>query len=521
MATGEGDGLDAVDPGTDGDASAMNRRHVRGSVLLLVGRLASLFFTVLTQVVIVRALSKADFGIFAYAFALTASFRVLLSLGQGRLLSRFLTKYEESRDYGRMLGSILLAAGTIVVTSILLVASLVIFRGPLLGSLLDDPRAIDVLLILVFLAPLEALDQVFVSLFAVFSQPTAIFYRKYVVTPALRLIVVVAIAVTHGSVYLLALGYVLTSVIGNLIYLALLVRVMRERGISREFRGTRIAMPYREVFSFSLPTMTSELVFLATNLGSVVVLGAYWGARQVADFRAVAPAARLNQVVYQTFITMFLPMTARLHARDDHDGVRETYWHTSHLLAISTFPVFAMTAIFARTTTVTLFGERYVTAAPAMLALSIGFYVSVAMGFNTYVLQVYGRLRFLVFSNVGVAVACLALLFALVPRYGATGAAVANGSTLALQNCVNQLVLLRTMRPGHSPMKYLFPYLVLGGATLVLVVVRVTVDPGFVVALVACGLVGLVVLRLTRHALALTTMFPELRKAPVLSPFVA
>jgi O-antigen/teichoic acid export membrane protein len=507
--------------GPEDEASNLNRRHVRGSMLLLAGRLLSLVFTVLTQIVIVRALSKADFGVFAYAFALQASGRVLLSLGQGRLLSRFMTTYEEKQDYGRMFGSMILAAGTIVVTSALLVASLLVFRGPLLGSLLDDRRAVDVLLILVFLAPLEALDQVFVSLFAVFSEPTAIFYRKYVVTPALRLGVVVVIAATHGSVYLLALGYVLTSVLGNLIYLVLLRTVLRERGIARRLRGTKITLPFREVFSFSLPTMTSELVFLATNLGSVVILGAYWGARQVADFRAVAPAARFNQVIYQTFVTMFLPMTARLHARDDHDGVRETYWHTSHVLAISTFPVFAMTTVFARTTTVTLFGERYATAAPVLLALSIGFYVSVALGFNTYVLQVYGRLRFLVLSNVGVALACLGLTFALTPSYGATGAAVANGSTLALQNVVNQLVLMRTLHRGREPMKYLMPYLVLGGATGVLVLVQILVDPGFVVALVVCGLVGLGVLRLTRHSLALVSMFPELRKVPALSPFIA
>jgi len=505
----------------DGDASDLNRRHVRGSVLLLVGRLVSLVFTVLTQVVIVRALSKADFGVFAYAFALQAACRVLLSLGQGRVLSRFMTTYEEKQDFGRLFGSMLLAAGTIVVTSTVLVLSLLVFRGPLLGSILDDPRAIDVLLILIFLAPLEALDQVFVSLFAVFSEPTAIFYRKYVVTPALRLAVVTAIALTHGSVYLLALGYVLTSVLGNLIYLVLLVRVMRERGLSGRLRSTRVVVPYREVFSFSFPTMTSELVFLSTNLGSVVILGAYGGAKQVADFRAVVPAARLNQVVYQTFITMFLPMTARLHAREDHDGVRETYWHTSHFLAISTFPIFVMTTVFANRTTVTLFGERYASAAPAMLALSIGFYASVAMGFNTYVLQVYGRLRFLVMSNVGVAVASLGLAFALIPSYGATGAAWANGITLVLQNVVNQVVLMRTLRPGGRRLRHLAPYAVIGGAVLVLVAVRVVVDPGFVVALVACALVGLVVLRLTRHALALTSMFPELRKAPVLSPFVA
>lgn len=517
MASGD----EAMGPGLDGDASTMNRRHVRGSALFLVGRLFSLIFTVLTQIIIVRALSKADFGVFAYAFALTASGRVLLSLGQGRLLSRFMTTYEEEKDYGRMFGSMLLAVGTIAVTSTLLVVSLLLFRGPLLGQTLDDPRAIDVLLILVFLAPMEALDQVFVSLFAVFSEPAAIFFRKYVVTPVLRLVVVAVIAITHGSVYLLAVGYVLTSVLGNVIYLVLLIRVLRERGISRHFRRTNITIPFREVFSFSFPTMTSELVFLATNLGSVVILGAYWGGKQVADFRAVAPAARLNQVVYQTFVTMFLPMTARLHARGDHDGVRETYWHTSHFLAISTFPVFAMTTVFARTTTVTLFEERYATAASVLVALSVGFYASVAMGFNAYVLQVYGRLRFLVLSNVGVALACLGLTFALTPTYGAIGAALANGSTLVIQNVANQLVLMRTMHPGGDRMKYLLPYLVIGCATILLVLVRMTLDPGFAGALVACGIAGLIVLRLTRHALVLTTMFPELRKVPGLSLFVA
>ncbi len=498
-----------------GDAGRMNRRHVRGSMLLLLGRLVSLLFTVLTQIVIVRALSKADYGVFAYAFTLTASGRILLSLGQGKLLSRFMSKYEEEKDYARMFGAMFLAVGTIMVTAILLMGSLTFAAEPLLGSSFDDPRAVHVLLVLMFLAPLEALDQVFVSLFAVFSKPTAIFFRKYLVTPAFRLAVVLIIAITDGTVYALAVGYVVTSALGIAIYMLLLVSVLRERGLAQHLRRDNIILPFREVFSFSFPTLTSELVYLATNLGSVVILGAFWGARQVADFRAVLPAARLNQVVYQTFVTMFLPMTARLHARDDHDGVRETYWHTSHFLAVSTFPVFAMTSVFSSVTTVTLFGQKYTSASSVLLALSIGYYVSIALGFNVYVLQVYGKLKYLVFSNVGVAVVSLGLAFALTPRYGATGAAVANGATMAAQNIVNQYVLRRTMRAGPSSMKYLQPYLVIGAALAGLIVLRVLADPGFLPAVAVTVVAALVVLRLTRKSLELLTMFPELRKLPL------
>jgi O-antigen/teichoic acid export membrane protein len=58
-----------------------------------------LLLSMATSVVLVRVLTKADYGAFAYALTLVAGARVLLSLGQGRLLSRFMATYEERRDY--------------------------------------------------------------------------------------------------------------------------------------------------------------------------------------------------------------------------------------------------------------------------------------------------------------------------------------------------------------------------------------------------------------------------------------
>lgn len=520
------DDVDLSDPaelssGADG-AAGMGREHVRGSTLLLLGRVVSLGFTVATQVVIVRALSKDDYGVFAYAFTLVAASRVLLSLGQGKLLSRFMSKYEEENDYPRMFGSMVLAIGTIVVTSTLVLGGFGLFAGPLVGATIDSTDAVHVLLILMFLAPMEALDQVFVSLFAVFTRPRAIFFRKYIVTPALRLVVVVTIAVFNGTVYWLAIGYVATSLIGIGIYLVLFVAVLRQRGILHHFHPRRIVLPFKAVFGFSIPTLTSELVFLATNTGSVVLLGVYWSAIEVANFRAVLPAARLNQVVYQTFVTLFLPMAARLFARGDHAGMRSTYWHSSVFLAVMTFPIFAMTTVFARVTTVTLFGEKYASSSSVLMALCVGYYFSVALGFNAYVLQVYGRLRYLVVSNVGVAAASLGLALLLIPRYGALGAAIANAATMVGQNIVNQIVLNKTMDPaaGGHDRSYLRPYLVVAAMTAVLAGVNALFHPSFVVALVVAGAGTLIVLWLTRTSLQLAGTFPELSRVPLLRQLI-
>jgi O-antigen/teichoic acid export membrane protein len=503
----------AIDEET-ADHTRMGRQSLRGSMLLLAGRLTSMVFTVATQVVMVRALSKEDYGVFAYAFALMAAGRILLSLGQGRLLSRFMSKYDEEQDYPRMFGSVLIAVGTIVVTSTVLLGGLAFLAEPLVGATFDEPNATDVLLVLMFLAPLEALDQVFVSLFAVFSRPTAIFFRKYLLTPSLRLGVVVLIAVSGGSVEQMALGYVLTSAFGIAIYMGLLIRVMRERDMIRHLREDGVKLPFKAVFSFSFPTLTQELVFLATHLGTVMVLGAWSGARAVAEFRAVLPAARLNQAVYQTFITLFLPMSARLHTRGDHDGVRETYWQTAHFMAVATFPVLVMTTVFAEATTVTLFGERYASSSTVLMIMAVGYYVSVSLGFNSYVLQIYGRLRYLMLSNVGVAVASIALAFLLIPRYGAVGAALTNASTLAGQNLVNQGVLLTTLKRGGSAAAYARPYLVVAGMLIALVAVELLFRPGIVAAITVAAIASLTVLRLTRDQIQLTKTLPMLKRIP-------
>jgi len=450
-----------------------------------------------------------------------ASGRILLSLGQGKLLSRFMSKYEEERDYPRMFGSMLLAVGTIVVTSTVMLGSLGLFAEPLLGKTFNEPSAIDVLLVLMFLAPMEALDQVFVSLFAVFSRPRAIFVRKYLLTPGLRLVVVLALVLFDGDVFALAAGYVGTQLVGIGVYFALLVQVLRERGILHHLRLRRIVWPFRAVFSFSIPTMTNELVVLATHLGTVVMLGAYYGAAQVAEYRAVMPAARLNQVVFQTFLTLFLPMAARLHARGEYGNLRDAYWRSSVFLAVFTFPVFAMTGLFAPATTVTLFGERYASSGSVLMALSLGYYFSVALGFNVFVLQVYGRLRYLVVSNICVAGVNLALALVLIDRYGALGAAIANAATMIGQNIANQLVLAATMRAhGETRTSYLRPYVIIGAVAAVLAVVDYLLEPGIFWALGIAAAGSAVVLRLSRRWLHLADIFPELLRVPVLGRLV-
>lgn len=496
-----------------GGATAMGRRQVRGSSLLVVGRVAAMGISLATQVIIVRALTKSDFGAFAYALALAGAARTLLSLGQGKLLSRFMATYEEQRDYNRMFGAVLLAVATIAVTSAVTIGVLYAFSDALVGTAVDSPTAVRLVLILVLLSPIEALDQVFVSLFAVFSKPRAIFVRKYLLSPGLRLVVVVTLVAIDAGVTFLAIGYVTAAAVGVLIYAGLLVRVLREQDLVTKFNIRRVVLPYKAVFSFSVPLITSELVILSLNVGGVLVLGFYHSVAEVADYRAVYNSARLNIAVTAAFVTLFLPVAARLHARGDIGGLRHSYWHTAVFMAVLTFPIFALTGPLAHQTTVLLFGARYAEAGTVLAILAIGYYCNALLGFNSFTLQVFGRIGYLVGVNVFCLALNLGLCFLLIPELAAVGAAAANCSALVAQNALNQWALRGCLGTGFIDRAYLRCYVVIGCAAGALWGFQL-LHLGLSADLTAAGVASLAVLIANRRALELADTFPELRRVP-------
>jgi O-antigen/teichoic acid export membrane protein len=506
-------------PGEAHGATARSQ-HLRGSTALLLGRLGSLVITTTTQVVIVRALTKTEFGAFAFAIAIAAASRFLLSLGQGRTLSGSVSIFLERAEYGRLLGSVVLVCGTVLVTTAVLFGALVVFRGVLVEPLVHGPEAVRVLFVLVLLAPLEALDQVFVSLFAVLTRPRAILLRKYVVTPSLRLVVVLVLVGTDASVTFLAVGYVATHVLGICLYAWMLVPVLRERDLLHRLRLRDVEWPFRQALGFALPTLSSDLTTIAMTAGSVVLLSRSFGPDEVAEYRAVLPAAMLNRVVYTTFQTLYLPMVSRSYARGDHQGIRDDYWRTAVFLAVMTFPVVAMTCAFAPSTTVFLFDTRYASSSGVLAVLSLGYYLNSALGFNMITLQLYGRLRFLLLVNLGTALLNIACSVALIPRHGALGAALSGCITLAAQNVACQVGLRRVLGVALVSRTSLPAYASIAVGAAALSAAHVLWSPGILTALALTGVAFLVLLAVNRHRLQLSSYFPEVRRLPLVGRHV-
>jgi O-antigen/teichoic acid export membrane protein len=490
--------------------------QVRGSSILLVGRVLAMAVNLIIQVLTVRYLSKDAFGAFAYALSIVSVAENLVTFGLDRSITRFVPIYEERGDRARLLGTLVLALSTVLLLGLAVCVVVIGLQGWVAGTVISDQQAVALLAILILLAPVNALDSLLMGMFAVFAKPRAIFVRRYVLNPGLRLLVVLVVILRGADVGALAAGYVLGGALGVAVYSGVLARLLRQRGLlSGPLRGN-VDIPTREVMAFTIPLLSSELVYSVMNLTDVFLLERYAGTEQVAALRAVQPAARLNQLVFMSFTLLFTPLAARMFARGDRASIDTLYWRTALWLTVLSFPIFAVTTSLAGPVTVTLFGDRYASSAILLTLLSVGYYANVAFGFNGLTLKVYGAVRYVVVLNVAAAVCNVGLNVALIPRYGALGAAIGTAATLVLHNVFKQLGLRKGTGVRLLDRASIGVYLTVAIAVCTLWAVQALVAPPLAVGIALAALASLVVLLVARPHLDLGGIAPELRRVPLI-----
>lgn len=493
------------------------RTHIRGSSLLLSGRAVSLATNLAVQILAVRYLSKHDYGAFAYGLGVASMGSSLLLCGLDKTVSRFIPLYQERNEPRKALGTIALAVGTVAGLGITLVLLLHALRGALLGTAVRDPLALSILLVLIALAPLGAFDALGQNLLAVFASPRAIFFRRHLLGPGLKLAAVLLVIAAAGTVHLLAYGYVIGSVVGVAAYAGALFHILRKQEWIRQTALRTVQLPAREIFGFSLPLLSSDLIVILKGSLVLVLLEYLQTPTAVAEYRAVYPIALLNQVVFQNFSILFIPLASRMFARQDHAGMNRLYWQTALWITVLTFPIFAVTFSLARPLTILLLGAKYASSAPLLAILALGFFFHAVTGFNALTLRVCGRVRYIVAVDVFTAAVSVGASLLLIPRYGALGAAVGVACVLILHNLLNHVGLL-VGKTGVQLLdrRYLQVYLVITGASLGLLLTEWLLDPPAAIGLGLAAMMSVLVIRFTRGVVRPEETFPELLRVPLL-----
>lgn len=504
-------------PAPGADAGSETRQHLRGSSLLLTGRLMSVGINLLTQVLIARYLSITDFGAFGFALSIVALVGGLLGLGFERAIPRFLPIYDERGDRPRFFGTLVLVLGVIFGMGATVVLLMIGFQGALIGWVAPDAFTVSIVVLMIVLAPVEALDTVLTDLFAVFRSARAIFLRKYILAPMLRLSVVALLIATASGVGFLAVGYVLTGFLGIALYVTMLPGLFRRVGLvgaSRPNRARGISIPFREIASYTIPLLTMDLVLLSMSSIDTIIVGHVHGTEAVAQLRVVDSTAKLNSLVFTTFSILFVPAAARFFARGDRASMRDLYWRQAAWIAVLSFPIFALTFSLAEPVTVLLFEERYRSSGIILAVLSLARYIDSAFGANGQTIRVFGGVKEIVVINLVTAATNLVLALALIPPFGALGAAMTILLTYIVYNVLKQIALRRVTGIPMFEMAYANVYGSIVVGAVLIGVLEVWFDPPLLVALGLAGVASLGVVLFGRRVLRIADTFPELLRFP-------
>jgi O-antigen/teichoic acid export membrane protein len=469
------------------------------------------------QILIVRHLSRADYGAWTYALSVVTVLQSFAALGLDRSVTRFLAIYREHGDLARIRGLVIMLVCVVAAFGTLLTIVLVSFPTAIGRVTGVEPHVLALLNVIIFLVPLEALDLLFIGMFACLGQARAIVVRRHIIAPCLKLTAVVTLVTLDADVTFLAYGYLAACLMGMLLYVPLVLRSARQLGLFGQGTHKReLTLPARQVFAFTLPLLTADLAAVIMWSAGTLTLGYFSTLDQVALFTVAASLATLNETVARNFTVLYTPAISRLFARQDHSAINRMYWRTAVWVAVLTFPVFVLTFSASGSILNVLYGTKYHDAAVVLSLLALAEYINVALGLNGLTLRLLSDVRYSVTLNIVAAFVAIVANVVLVPRYGALGAAYATTGTAVLYCALKQFGLARAtgVRPFELRLAALYAGIVAAAGVVVLGQWLMPDRPIMLLAL--AGAASLLLLVASKRMLMVTETFPEVMRVPLI-----
>ncbi|MBP1911649.1 O-antigen/teichoic acid export membrane protein [Thermococcus stetteri] len=131
---------------------------------------------------------------------------------------------------------------------------------------------------------------------------------------------------------------------------------------------------------------------------------------------------------------IYTPIVTSLYVQGKIKEMGRVYQILTKWIFLLTLPIFAVLFLFSETTVSFVFGEKYIPASSALQILSIGFMFHTFLGLNGLTLIIIGKPTLNMVGDTLAVISNISLNFALIPRYGMVGAAIATAVSYIIAN---------------------------------------------------------------------------------------
>jgi O-antigen/teichoic acid export membrane protein len=460
---------EADDPDLAVDAlevSGRIRKVAGGAALVLVSGAAQFVIATAYHVIVARHLGAASYGLLILGQTVSIFLGQIGLLGLDWGVLRFGAIAFGQGDMARLRAVVwrgligVLGAG-VAGAALLAVASQVV------ADTFDKPALARVLIPLAMAIPFTAGADLMQAALRVMGRAAASTSMQYLVTPVLRVGVVVVVVAGGGDVRSVAIGYTVAEVGAFLATFAVLVARLPRAA------GAVASGPVDGMYRFSFSMLLNRLVLYPNDESEVFVLGLLRASGPVGVFGVAKRLSLILGTLLSSTGLLLNPMSAELHHQGRLRELERLFAVTTRWLFTLGLPVCLVEVLFARDV-VTAFGAEFASGASVLAILAIGQLVNVGTGTVAGLLAMVGESRLTLFNSLLFLGLSLGFDFALIPIYGVVGAAVANATALAVMNVLRVVQMRRRLGFRVYDARFLKP---LGAGALAGVIAYVLPSP--------------------------------------------
>ena len=443
---------------TEHQAPAHLRHIGRGGSQNLVASAVAALLGIALSIVVARSFTAADTGLYFAVTSVVLLIATVTRLGTSIGLVYWVARLREVGRTDELRAVVSLAMRPIVVLSIVTALGLIAV-APWVSNLLDGGETgTDMLRLLALALPaIVVFDaQLGASRGLGTMKPTATLDR--IGRPAAQLLFTI-VAALMGSV----LAATVAWAIPYLIFVVIAGAWLRRR-LGAVAPGPVEPALRRDFWTFTWPRAITSVVQQARQRFDIVLVTAISGPVEAALYAIATRFLVVGQLTNSALALAAQPHVATLSAADRREAIAGVYRSTTTWIIVLNGPLYVGVAIFSPLL-LSLFGPEYVTAWPVTVTLCIAAFLGNGSGMVDVMLSMTGRTSATLANSLGALITQVVLLVALVPTWGAFGAAIAWGVSIVVINAMSVAQLARS--DGIHPLEPGTGYAVLGNVVAV------------------------------------------------------
>jgi len=396
----------------------------------------------LNTLLLARILGPWVYGLFAYANTVLTVVAVPASLGFPTALVHFAAGARETERWGRLRWFVLTCFRLSAVLSCLAALALFLASGVIAERVLQNPGYILPMAGLSLALPALVLFNLASGALQGLRAIREKVFVERVAHPLVFFGLLAGVAYFHRSLETVIACFWAAS----LVVLALgLFLFARRYGRLPQGEAVQASACWRDLFRFSVPVLFLQLLNYLILWSDVLVMGLFASPSEVGIYTVASRLATAVNMPTEALSASLAPSFSALTETGDRKTLGDLYRTSTRWIFLASTAI-ALGLILGGEPVLRAVRHEYAAGFSVLVLLSLGQALSGSFGANGTLITMTGHPKVNLVNAVFFGLGNFGLMFLLVPRYGAIGAATAAALSLALVNVVRALEIWALLR---------------------------------------------------------------------------